>query len=111
MVTQSGFNRHGVLWLVALALLYFLSARLSVAVFSLPFSGMILLWLPAGIGLIMAMAIGWKALPLIMLVSFLANSLDMSVDGFSQWVHALILTFANGMAPCLAAHLFRLRLP
>ncbi|KJS07220.1 MAG: hypothetical protein VR73_09250 [Gammaproteobacteria bacterium BRH_c0] len=111
MVTQSGFNRHGVLWLVALALLYFLSARLSVAVFSLPFSGMILLWLPAGIGLIMAMAIGWKALPLIMLVSFLANSLDMSVDGFSQWMHTLILTFADGLAPCLAAQLFRLRLP
>lgn len=113
MVTQSGFNRSGILGLLILAGLYLLSARFSMAALTLHPGDLILLWLPAGIGLIMAMAIGWKALPLIMLVSFIANAPEMAVEGnrTALWIHTVTLTFADGLAPCLAAQLFRSRLP
>lgn len=113
MVNQSGFNRSGVIGLLLLAMFYFASARFSMAALTLQQANLILLWLPAGIGLIMAMAVGWKALPVIMLVSFAADAPEMMADGnsLSSWIHTAILAFADGLAPCLAAQLFRSRLP
>jgi len=99
--------------LLVLTVLYYIGVRLSLTVFAhAPGQGS-LLCLSAGVGLIMAMAIGWRALPLIALASFAANAPEMSdaAGAISPWGHGAISAVANGAIPCVAAALMRWRLP
>lgn len=100
-------------WLALATLLYYLSARFGMLVFALQPSNISLLWLASGIGLVMAMRSGWRAMPLIVLASLAAN-----VPGLLEarplgqpWLHALVSALADGFSPCLAASLLRWRLP
>ena len=62
------------LWLPAAALLYLLLGRAGMALLSLQPDSLILLWLPAGIGVLMWERSGWRAFPWLVAASFAANS-------------------------------------
>lgn len=95
-----------------LALLYYLSARLGMQLFALQPGNMTLLWLVSGIGLVMLVRHGWRALPLILLASLAANYPGLSEPGWQQGLwHGLLAALADGLSTALAAWLLQHRLP
>ncbi len=97
---------------VLLALLYYLSARLGMQLFALQPSNMTLIWLPSGIGLVMLVRYGWRALPLILLASLAANYPGLSEPGMQQGLlHGLLAALADTLSAALAAWLVQRMLP
>jgi diguanylate cyclase (GGDEF)-like protein len=95
-----------------LALLYYLSASLGMQLFALQPSNMTLIWLPSGIGLVMLVRYGWRALPLILLASLAANYPGLSGPGIQQGLlHASLSALVDTLSAALAAWLLRCRLP
>jgi hypothetical protein len=91
---------------------YFLLAKFGMAVFSLQPSNITLLWLPSGIGLLMCLAAGTRALPFIFLASFSANFHGMALPSLGlQLLHTLVAAFADTLAAWLAAFMLRRHLP
>lgn len=94
--------------LILLSLLYFLTARFGMAVFALQPANITLLWLPAGIGLIMVLMARAYALPLILLASFCANWHGMQQNILWQSnLHTLIAALADTLAAWISATLLR----
>lgn len=94
--------------LALLSLLYFLTARFGMAVFALQPANITLLWLPAGIGLIMVLIGKARALPLILGASFCANWSGMQLDHVVLGsIHTLIAAIADTLAAWIAATLLR----
>lgn len=99
-------------WALLAGGLYFLSARFGMEVFALQPSNLTLLWLASGIGLVMAVRLGWRAVPLILLASFAANYSGMSGGAVQHpALHVLISAIADALVPLLAATLLRWRMP
>jgi diguanylate cyclase (GGDEF)-like protein len=86
--------------LFVLTLLYAASALLGMQAFSMQPSNITILWLPAGIGLVMVLRFGVAALPMVLLASFAVN-----YDGMASGDHALLHTFVAASADTLAAWL------
>lgn len=94
--------------LLFLGVLYFLSARSGMAVFALQPANITLLWLPAGIGLIMVLIAKARALPLIFMASFLANWSGMQLhDVWSDNLHTVIAAMADTLAAWISATLLQ----
>ncbi|MBC3875750.1 GGDEF domain-containing protein [Undibacterium flavidum] len=94
--------------LILLSILYFLTARFGMAVFALQPTNITLLWLPAGIGLIMVLIGKARALPLILTASFLANWSGMQLpDLWHSNLHTAIAAIADTLAAWIAASLLR----
>lgn len=92
--------------------LYFLLARFGMALFSLQPSNITLLWLPSGVGLLMCLSAGARALPFVCLASFLANYPGMALSSAGlQILHTAIAACADSLAAWLAAFMLRRHLP
>ena len=95
-------------WLTIASLLYFAAARLGMSVLSLQPANITLLWLPAGIGLLICLRVGRRALPWITLSSFAANLEGMWTDGLpTALVHTLIAAVTDALTPMFAAFMLR----
>ena len=93
-------------------LAYFLLAKLGMSLFSLQPSNITVLWLPAGVGLLMCLAAGARALPFILLASFAANYPGMALSSAgAQFLHTLVAAAADTLAAWLAALMLRRYLP
>jgi len=102
----------GVAGLLAAAILYFVAARVGMAIFSLTPGNITLLWLSSGIGLVMCRHFGYRSLPLIALASFAANYGGMSSgDQQNPFLHTLIAALIDGLAGFISAFLFSRALP
>lgn len=66
-------RRNDWLGLIAFGLTYYLVAHIGMKLFSLQPSNITLIWLPSGIGLVMALKWGYNAIPFIQLPSFIVN--------------------------------------
>ncbi|VVP57267.1 sensor domain-containing diguanylate cyclase [Pseudomonas fluorescens] len=93
-------------------LVYYLCARFGMLLFSLQPSNITLLWLASGIGLILVLRVGGLALPVIFLVSLLANYPGMKHEGalWQSW-HVLIAAAADTLVAFLAARFFNWQFP
>lgn len=92
-------------WEIALgALLYWACARLGMALFALQPSNITLLWLPSGIGLVLVLHAGWRALPWIALASFAANFPGMA-HPVREWqvLHTAVAALVDALTPWIAA--------
>ncbi|HEY0961522.1 MAG TPA: diguanylate cyclase [Pseudomonadales bacterium] len=100
------------LWLASAALLYFLLARAGMALLSLEPDNLSLLWLPAGIGVVMWQRAQWQAFPWIFAASFLAN-LDGMMLVQLPWalLHVSIAALADSLLPWLAVTMLQRHLP
>lgn len=99
-------------WALGASLLYYLSARCGMQVFALQPSNITLLWLPSGIGVVMAATWGWRAAPLLLVASLAANYPGMTQDGIPHaWLHAVIAGGADSLSALLAAWWLRRKLP
>lgn len=93
-----------VCWLLLGGFIYFATARLGMAIFSLQPSNITLLWLPSGVGLVLCLWAGHRALPFIFLGSFAANAEGMALDSPSlSLIHTAVAAAADTLAACLAA--------
>ncbi|MDT8989928.1 diguanylate cyclase [Curvibacter sp. APW13] len=94
------------------ALLYWACARLGMALFALQPSNITLLWLPSGIGLVMVLHAGWRALPWIAVASFVANFSGMAHAAW-QWqvVHTALAALVDMLTPWFAARQMQRHLP
>lgn len=94
------------------ALLYWASARLGMALFSLQPSNITLLWLPSGIGLVMVLQAGGRALPWIAAASFAANFPGMAQAAWEwQVLHTAIAAAVDALTPWYAARQMQRWLP
>ncbi|MDR7286227.1 diguanylate cyclase (GGDEF)-like protein [Pseudomonas corrugata] len=93
-------------------LVYYLCARFGMLLFSLQPSNITLLWLASGVGLILVLRVGGLALPVIFLVSLLANYPGMRHEGalWQSW-HVLIAAAADTLVAFLAARFLKGKLP
>ncbi|MEY4641048.1 MAG: hypothetical protein RLZZ227_1042 [Pseudomonadota bacterium] len=100
------------LWLLVAALLYFLVGRAGMSLLSLQPENLTLLWLPAGIGVLMWERCGWRAFPWLLAASFAANVSDTLAN---EWRSALqylaVSALADGLMPWLAVLMLRRHLP
>ncbi|MDT9001391.1 diguanylate cyclase [Paucibacter sp. APW11] len=105
-------TRPPALALLGLTLLYYLLARFGMALFALQPANITLIWLPSGLGLIVCLWAGWRAVPLLMMASFAANYPGMA-DGAQRlpWLHTGVVAMADGLGVALAAQMARRRLP
>ncbi len=100
------------IWLVLAGLVYFAAAKLGMALLALSPGNITLLWLPSGIGLVMVLHGGPRALPLIFAASFAANFPGMALPEIDRHVlHVGIAAGADTLAPALGAWLLRRWLP
>ena len=99
-------------FLPASTLLYFFAARMGMTSLSLFLDNIALLWLPAGIGLVMVLVSGLSALPLIFLASLLANMPSMQHGTPSiSFLHIAISAGANVLEAWMAVLLIKRYLP
>ena len=93
-------------------LLYFFAARMGMTSFTLYLDNIALLWLPAGIGLVMVLISGRSALPLIFLASLLANMPGMQRGAVNVTLLPIAISAAgNVLEAWLAVLLIRRYLP
>ena len=100
-------TKHEWVGLIASGILYYLAARAGMTLFSLQPANITLIWLPSGIGLVMVLTWGLKAVPFIVLPDFWANFPGL-LEGHSlsgAVFHTSISTIADTLAPVLAAQL------
>ena len=99
-------------WLLAGGLAYYATARLGMAAFSLQPSNITLLWLPAGIGLVLCLWAGKASFPVIFLASYAANAPGMELESLGwQIVHTTVAAAADTFAAGFAAAMMRRKLP
>ncbi|MDO9317461.1 MAG: diguanylate cyclase [Gammaproteobacteria bacterium] len=97
---------------VAAALLYWGLAHVGMSIFALQPDNITLLWLPSGVALVMCLQWGYRAVPWIVLASFIANFPGMASDSMTrQLLHTAINAMADGLAGIIAMLLFRRLLP
>jgi diguanylate cyclase (GGDEF)-like protein len=100
------------LWLLFGGVVYYVFAKLGMAIFSLHPSNITLLWLPAGIGMVMCRTVGQRALPFIFVASFIANLSGLATDSIlKQLIHTAISAGADTLAAGMSAQLMRRYLP
>jgi diguanylate cyclase (GGDEF)-like protein len=100
------------LWLLSAAVLYVLLARAGMALLSLQPGNLTLLWLPAGIGVLMWERAQWRSFPWIFAASFLANVPDMLGSNLPlSLLHVAVLALADGLMPWLAVAMLKKHLP
>lgn len=106
-------HRHpGLWWLLPGGLLYFFCAKLGMALFSLTPSNIALLWLPSGVGMVMCLSAGGRAVPVVMLSSMAANYAGMAVEHtLRSLAHVVVSGGADALAAYLAASMMRRQLP
>ncbi|MEW6445892.1 MAG: diguanylate cyclase [Pseudomonadota bacterium] len=108
MVLKTGFR--GGLLLAACA--YFVAAKFGMALFAMYPGNITLLWLPSGIGLVMVVMGGLRALPLIFAASFAANFPGMALPQLAvQMIHVAVAAGADTLAPWVGAYMLHRRLP
>ena len=96
----------------AAALLYWGLANIGMAIFALQPDNITLLWLPSGLALVMCLHWGYRALPWIVLASFIANFPGMASDSLTkQLLHTAVNAMADGLAGIIAMLLFHRLLP
>lgn len=100
------------LWLAPAALLYFLLGRAGMALLSLDPDNLTLLWLPAGVGVVMWQRAQWRAFPWIFAASFLANFDGMMLGGLPQTLmHVGFAALADSLVPWIAMSMLQRHLP
>lgn len=100
------------LWLLSAALLYVLLGWAGMALLSLEPENLSLLWLPAGIGVLMWQRAQWRAFPWIFAASFLANLDGMMLGRLPQvLLHVGVSALADSLMPWLAATMLQRHLP
>lgn len=100
------------LWLAAFALVYFLLAKFGMSILALQPTNITLLWLPSGVGLIMCLKAGRKAVPWVLLASFFANLPGMLTDqSMASVVHTLISAMGDAIEPYVGSLLLKRFLP
>lgn len=93
-------------------LAYYASARFGMSLFTLFPSNISLLWLPSGIGFLMCLRWGWKAVPLIVIAAYYVNLPGMEVSTVTNpKLHTLISALADGAESYIAMLLFAKYLP
>lgn len=99
-------------WLLSAALLFVLLAKAGMALLSLQPENLTLLWLPAGISVLMWQRAGWQAFPWIFVASYLSNVTGLLGDNLVRALaHAAVLALADGMMPWLAVVMLKKHLP
>lgn len=99
-------------WLACATLLYVLLGRAGMALLSLQPDNLTLLWLPAGIGVLMWQRAQWRAFPWIFAASYLTNFTASMVDNLPlSLLHVGGLALADSLMPWLAAAMLRKYLP
>lgn len=94
------------------ALLYWGLAYVGMSIFALQPDNITLLWLPSGLALVMCLQWGYRAVPWIVLASFIANFPGMASDSMTRQVlHTGVNAMADGLAGIIAMLLFRRLLP
>lgn len=105
-------SNNTLVWLLVGGLAYYLFAKLGMAIFSLHPSNITLLWLPAGIGMVMCRSAGLRALPFIFAASFAANISGLANDSLvKQLIHTAISAGADSLAAGVSALLMQRHLP
>lgn len=101
-----------VVWIAAAALGYYFSAHFGMALFALKPGNITLLWLPSGIALVMCIQWGYRAIPFIVLASFVANLSGMSaLSGVGPFLHTAVAAITDGLVGVIAMHLLKYFLP
>lgn len=109
---QPRHHPPGVAWLLIAGVLYFVLARFGMAVFALQPANITLIWLPAGIALIMVRRWHLLAFPVIFLASFAANLGGMAHSSvFRQMLHTALGAGVDTLAGYLAARALQHSLP
>ena len=100
------------LWLLAAAVTYVLLARAGMALLSLQPDNLTLLWLPAGVAVLMWQRAGWRAFPWIFVASYAANLSGMMLESVPRSLfHLAIGALADSLMPWLAVTMLRKHLP
>ncbi|QFZ93219.2 bifunctional diguanylate cyclase/phosphodiesterase [Synechococcus elongatus] len=91
--------------------LFWVTARLGIDYGSLPPSNLTVVWLPAGIGLVACIALGYRAVIAIWLAAFLINLQDFTNLGGWQWgselFHSFLAAPINASQAAIAYTLWR----
>lgn len=96
-----------IILLLLSALAYYASARFGMSLFTLFPSNISMLWLPSGIGFLMCLRWGWKAVPLIVVAAYYVNMPGMDVSSVQNpKFHTLISALADGLEAWVAMLLF-----
>lgn len=97
------------LFILAAAIIYFLAVKFGGALFSFKPSGITVIWLPSGIGLVMMLKWGVRTAPFIYIADFFGN-----ISGVLQSLpfelaiyHTMFSSVADLIAPILGMFLFR----
>lgn len=100
------------LWLLSAALLYVLLARAGMAFLALQPDKFTLLWLPAGVGVLMWQRAEWRAFPWIFVASYVANMTGVMLERLPlSLLHVGVCALADGLMPWLAVAMLRKHLP
>jgi diguanylate cyclase (GGDEF)-like protein len=105
------------LWLLSAALLYVLLARAGMALLSLQPENLTLLWLPAGVSVLMWQRAAWRAFPWIFVASYASNVTGMTtgITEAGSWgmslLHVGVLALADSLMPWLAITMLGRHLP
>ncbi len=92
--------------------IYYFLARFGMALFALQPANITLIWLPAGLALVMVHHWGRRALPIIFVASFAANFSGMATASLaSHLLHTTIAASADALAGALTAAGMARRLP
>lgn len=111
-VGKRSTSLYSILFLLLSAVAYYASARFGMSLFTLFPSNISLLWLPSGIGFLMCLRWGWKAVPLIIIAAYYVNLPGMSVNTVEMpKLHTLISATADGLESFVAMLLFTKFLP
>lgn len=103
---------YSLLFLLLSTLAYYVSARFGMSLFTLFPSNISLLWLPSGIGFLMCLHWGWKAVPLIIIAAYYANLPGMDISTVTNpKLHTLVSALADGAESFIAMLLFINYLP
>ena len=95
-------------WLFLGSVAYYLSAKAGMALFSLQPSNITLLWFPLGIGMVMALHHGPRALPFVFVATLASNLPGMAHEVVVRWaLHATVSAAADTAAAAAAAWLLR----
>ncbi len=99
--------REKKLYLFIGGFLYLLTAKLGMSIFALEPTGLSLLWLPFGIGVILVEVYGLKALGVIFIASFLAHFNIATDTNITVIIHRIIPSIADALAPLLSVFFIR----
>lgn len=96
-------------FLAGAGIAYYLAALAGMSLFSLQPANITLIWLAAGIGLVMALTWGFKAAPFILLASFCANLPGMTLAHSlaASLMHTLVAAAIDTATPLFALLLLR----